>query len=629
MTGLLLLGGWLLFVQPPVQAAAYPDSLAASGSLAPCGEANIESKDATGTGSPCSEVEPETAGTVESAESAGTAEPTETAESVETAEPVESADEWTSILPPVAAITIALLFKQVLLALFIGVWMGAWLSGGVTLSGIFISFFTSVSDYIVPAVANPDHVSILVFSLLIGGMVGIIGANGGTRGIVRAITRLVTNRRRAQLTATGMGYVVFFDDYANTMVVGNTMRPLTDRLRISRAKLAYLVDSTAAPVAIIAVISTWIGAVVGYIKEAESAIPNFDQAAYLIFLNSLPYNFYAFLAIIFVAIIAFSGRDFGPMRRAERKAIDGEDASKVADPYEDDDDDFENGTNGRNEQSEESGRKSSHWLNAALPIIGLVGVTLGGLWVTGEGTSVQDVVGSADSYAALVWGSIFSLFLACILTLTQHLMSVDAMLKGMLRGMHLMFEGLIILVLAWSLGMVTQQLDTAGFLVSLLEGVLNPYWIPVLIFILAGFTSFATGSSWGTMGILTPLVLPLTWTLGETVGLNPLDVHILIYASVSAVLAGSVWGDHCSPISDTTILSSLACRCDHITHVNTQLPYAMVVGSLSIVAMVAATVIGLPLWVIYPFAILIMLGIVYRFGKLTETEKAGESGLQH
>ncbi len=540
-----------------------------------------------------------------------------------------------SLLPPVAAIAIALVLRQVLVALFIGVWMGAWLMAGATITGLFTTFFTTVSDYIVPSIADPDHASILVFSLLIGGMVGIIGANGGTRGIVDAITRFITNRRRAQLTITGMGYLVFFDDYANTMVVGSTMHPLTDKLRISRAKLAYLVDSTAAPVAVIAVISTWIGAVVGYIHEAETATPGFTETAYLIFLNALPYNFYAFLAIILVAIIAFSGRDFGPMRHAEQQALDGKDTSPSANPYGNDTTNSDSLTHANSEgtlggkedatkqenrsngpfEGDKPAEKTSHWSNAVLPVLGLLLVTLAGLRITGEGDTIHEIVGSADSYAALVWGSFFSLFLACTLTLSQQLLPIDAMLKGMFKGMHLMFEGLIILVLAWSLGMVTQHLGTADYLVSLFEGILKPWWIPVMIFVLAGFTSFATGSSWGTMGILIPIVLPLTWSLSALVDLDFSTTQTLIYASISAVMGGAVWGDHSSPISDTTILSSLACRCDHVTHVNTQLPYAAVAGGLSIPAMIAATVIGIPLWIIYPLAILIMIGMVYRFGK--------------
>ena len=539
-----------------------------------------------------------------------------------------------SVLPPVIAIVMALVFRQVLFALFAGIWIGAWLVGGAGLTGIVTAFFATATDYIVPSIADPSHVSILVFSMFIGGMVGIIGANGGTRGIVKAITRLVTNRSRAQVTTTLMGYIVFFDDYANTMVVGSTMRPLTDRLRISRAKLAYLVDSTAAPVAIVAIISTWIGAVIGYITEAGSGITGFDQSAYFVFLNALPYNFYAFLAILFVAIIAFSGRDFGPMRRAEQNALDGNDTTGVKETSDMDDsemddsdtddselddselDDSEVETTKTETTKTETHRFTSHWLNAALPIVGLVIVTLAGLWITGEGSSLQQIVGSSDSYAALVWGSVLSLFLAIVLTMSQRLITTEKMLKGMFRGMNLMFEGLIILVLAWSLGLVTQDLNTATYLVSLLEGILDPFWIPVLIFILAGFTSFATGSSWGTMGILTPLVLPLTWTLSESVGLSPADTNMLIYSSVSAVLAGAVWGDHCSPISDTTILSSLACQCDHVSHVNTQLPYALTVGGLSVVAIIASTVVGIPLWLIYPAAIAAMIFIIYRFGKL-------------
>gem|GEM_PF-36478 len=539
---------------------------------------------------------------------------------------------WVSILPPLAAIAIALLFRQVLLALFIGVWMGAWLAAGAGFGAVFTSFFTAATDYVVPSVADPDHVSILIFTLLIGGMVGIIGANGGTRGVVRALTGWITTRRRAQVTTTGLGYIIFFDDFANTMIVGSTMRPLTDRFRISRAKLAYLVDSTAAPVAIVALISTWIGAVMGYIREAESAIAGYSESAYLIFLNSLPYNFYAFLAIIFVLIIAFSGRDFGPMRRAEERARSGSDTSAVSGeedgPTGEEEtatgqeesgtgEDGESGTDEPGDESSGDHEKTVHWLYAMVPILALLTVTLGGLWVTGEGDTLQEIVGSADSYAALVWGSVFSVFLAGFMTLVGRLLPVGEMLKGMFRGMNVMFEGLLILVLAWSLGMVTLELDTAGYLVSLLEGFLSPDWLPVLIFVLSAVTSFATGSSWGTMGILMPLVLPLTWSLSVAAGLDPASTQTLIYASVSAVLAGAVWGDHCSPISDTTILSSLASRCDHVAHVNTQLPYALVVGVISVAALIASAVAGLPVWVIYPVAIALMVGIVYRFGTAT------------
>ncbi|MDI6403029.1 Na+/H+ antiporter NhaC family protein, partial [Balneolaceae bacterium ANBcel3] len=255
------------------------------------------------------------------------------------------------------------------------------------------------------------------------------------------------------------------------------------------------------------------------------------------------------------------------------------------------------------------------WLDAVLPIAGLVAVTIAGLLITGEGDSIRDIIGTADSYAALVWGSAFSLFLAIVLTLSRKLLSAQEIQKSMFRGMHVMFEGGIILVLAWSLGMVTIHLDTAGFLVSLLEGTVNPYWLPVVMFVIAGFTSFATGSSWGTMGIITPIVVPLAWTLSLSHGLDPQEAHTILYGGVSAVLAGAVWGDHCSPVSDTTILSSLACQCDHIAHVNTQLPYALLVGGFAIVSLVASMVAGLSLWIIYPSMLVFMLLAVYLLGK--------------
>lgn len=532
-----------------------------------------------------------------------------------------------SIWPPLVAIVVALLFRQVLPALFLGVWMGAWLIAGMGASGLLSSFFATATEYIVPSIADPDHVSIIVFGLFTGGMVGVIGANGGTRGVLRAIAGLVTTRRRAQVTTTAMGYVVFFDDYANTMVVGTTMRPLTDRLRISRAKLAYLVDSTAAPIAIIALISTWIGAVVGYIREAESAMEGFDQSAYLMFLNSLPYNFYAFLAIFFVFLIAVSGRDFGAMKRVERLALAGKDPSGLPGSFDEEEQEQQASASAMGVQGSEqtdgsspgapspSTRKVSHWSFAAVPIIGLVTVTMAGLWVTGEGSGVQEIVGSADSYAALVWGSAFALVSACVLTIAGRLLSVDEMFRAMFRGMGLIFEGLVILVLAWSLGKVTQELQTAAYLITLFEGMLNPHYMPALIFVLAAFTSFATGSSWGTMGILMPLVLPLVWSLGVGFELDVAVAESLVYASVSAVLAGAVWGDHCSPISDTTILSSLACQCDHVSHVNTQLPYAVLVGAVSVVLLVLVMVPGLPLWLLYGVAIALLAGIVYRFGE--------------
>lgn len=517
---------------------------------------------------------------------------------------------WLSILPPLVAIGIALIFRQVLFALFLGIWCGAFLASELTFGGVFTSFFTALSGYIVPAAADESHMSIIVFTLLIGGMVGIITANGGTRGVIRAITGFVRTKVQGQLMTSLMGFVVFFDDYANTMVVGSTMRPLTDRLRISRAKLAYLVDATAAPVATIALVSTWIGAMVGFIADAQSEMPEFNEAAYSVFINSLPYNFYAFFTLFFVILIAWSGRDFGSMLTSRinlYKAKHNPDLDTYS-VWEE-----------KNED-EEAKKKVTHWANAVIPILMLVFGTVAGLFVTGEGSSVQSIIESADSYKALLWGSLLGIAAAVVMTISRKLLEVEDMLEGMLEGMHTMFDGLLILVLAWALSALTVELGTADYLMSVFGETVNAYWLPAIVFVLSALTAFATGSSWGTMGILMPLVVPLAWEIGNNTGLAYDMTAEIIYASVSAVLAGSVWGDHCSPISDTTILSSIATQCDHVEHVNTQLPYAMIVGGISIISLITIMVLGVPTWIIYPAGIGLIVAIIFKFGKTPDPE---------
>lgn len=544
----------------------------------------------------------------------GYATPEAAATAQETANGIKGS--WLSILPPLVAIGIALLFRQVIFALFLGIWSGAFLAGNITFSGVFTSFFTALDGYIVPAAADTSHMSIIIFTLLIGGMVGIITDNGGTRGVIKAITRFVRTKVQGQLMTSLMGFVVFFDDYANTMVVGNTMRPLTDKLRISRAKLAYLVDATAAPVATVALVSTWIGAMVGFIADAQSKMPEFNEAAYSVFINSLPYNFYAFFTILFVILIAWSGRDFATMLKARVNLYKAKHNPEL-DTY--------NLWKEKIEDDEET-QKTSHWINAAIPIAALVFGTIAGLFVTGEGSSVQAIIETADSYKALLWGGLISVVAAVVMTLSGKLLEVDEMIEGMLEGMHTMYDGLIILVLAWALSAITVELGTADYLMSVFGETLNAYWLPAIVLLLSALTAFATGSSWGTMGILMPLVVPLAWEIGNNTGLPFEMTHEIIYASVSSVLAGSVWGDHCSPISDTTILSSIATQCDHVEHVNTQLPYAMIVGTISIMSMIGMLVIGIPWWIVYPLGIGIIVAIIFKFGKVPDPEEYTPDG---
>ncbi|TNE71260.1 Na+/H+ antiporter NhaC family protein [bacterium] len=510
---------------------------------------------------------------------------------------------WVSVLPPIIAIVLALVTRQVLFSLFVAIWIGAWLVADNGMIGLGAGFFTTITDYIVPGIATVDHVSIMLFSVLIGGMIGIISENGGARGVIDVVSKYVKTQRQGMVMTSLVGLLIFFDDYANTMVVGNTMRPLTDKLKITRAKLAYLVDSTSAPVATVAIVSTWIGAMLGYISDAESKMPDYHETAYSVFLGSLEYNFYAFLTIFFVFTISASGKDFGPMLKSRIQLLKAKN-DPTLDKY---------GV-WSEDGNKEDGLVHSSYLNALIPIFVLVFTTIVGLYITGTGDSLRDIIASSNSYAALLWGSLMSLTVALSMTFFQKLMDVDSMIKAMMSGMHTMFDGLIILVMAWALSELTSQLHTADYLVSVFSESLNPYWLPVVIFILSGLTSFSTGSSWGTMGILMPLVVPLTWALGKANGLDYAVTHELIYASVASVLAGSVWGDHCSPISDTTILSSISSQCDHIEHVRTQLPYSMLVGVVSIFSLILVTVFDLPTWVIYVSFIPILYFFIQKFG---------------
>jgi Na+/H+ antiporter NhaC len=527
-------------------------------------------------------------------------------------EPAEPAPTWLSLVPALVAIGAALVFRQVVVALFGGVWIGAWIHYG-SLAGAWFGLLDTVQVYILGALADADHAAILIFTLMIGGVVGIIQKNGGTRGIVGIVTEWARSARRGQVATALLGTAIFFDDYANTLIVGGTMRPITDRLRISREKLAYIVDSTAAPIASLALVTTWIGYEVGLIGTAVSQLPGYDEAAYAVFLNSIPYSFYPILALGFVYAVATSRRDFGPMLRAERRAREtgqlyrtgsdiaqAEAESEVLVP------------------SEDTPKRA---FNAVIPIVVLVVGVLGGLFATGEGESIREIISSADSYKAMMWASLLSVIVAVALSVGQRLLTLEEAINAWYAGMKAMLLAIIILVLAWALSGVNDVLGTADYLISTLSGTLAPGVVPALVFVLAALTAFSTGSSWGTMGILMPLVVPLAWGVLAADGLaaDPANYHIL-YSAVSAVLAGAVWGDHCSPISDTTILSSLASSCDHIDHVRTQLPYALLVGLVAIFLGTLPAGFGAPWWLCLPVGAGVLLAVLWFVGKEVDVE---------
>lgn len=500
---------------------------------------------------------------------------------------------WLSLVPPVLTIALALILRQVIPALFIGVWVGAWIWQGLDAGGLWDSLLLTTDKFVLDALADRDHVSIILFTLMIGGMVGIVSRNGGMQGIVDSIVHWTHNRRRGSLATATMGLAIFFDDYANTLVVGNTMKALTDRLHISRQKLAYIVDSTAAPVACVALVTTWIGYEVGLIADSADRL-GITESAYSIFLNSILYSFYPLLAIGFVYAVAWTGKDFGPMLQAEIEAYNRRGNKPVPEPE----------TTVSAEDLEIDTPipavvgQPHRAINAVLPVAVLVVGVVVGLFVTGggEGKTLREIIGDADSYKALIWASLLSVVTAAGLSRLQGILKTSQIIDAWFVGLRSMLYALIILVLAWALSSVTEQLGTAQYLVRLLGDAIPVAVIPTIIFLLSAATAFSTGSSWGAMGILMPLVLPLTWAV-MTMAPGGAEAHMyILYSAVACVLCGSVWGDHCSPISDTTILSSMASGCDHVEHVRTQLPYALSVGSVALICGTLLTGYGFPWW---------------------------------
>lgn len=495
-----------------------------------------------------------------------------------------------SLFPPFFAIALAVLLRRPVVALFSGVWCAAWLlrSGGGQ-EGVLSALARSLPDvftqFLWPQLADPMRLQIMGFVFAMLAMVGVMTRSGGIRGLMDLVARLASNARRTQVATWLMGLVVFFDDYANCILVGATMRPLSDRFRVSREKLSYLVDSTAAPVAGISIFSTWIAFEVSTFSAQLPAAGLAPDQGYAIFVQTLPFRFYCILTLFFSGLLAFSGRDFGPMLAAERRAR-------------------RTGAVVREGGRPMVAHDATHLepfagvvpraRNAIVPLLVFIGVTLFeivrvgfsavraqdpafGWSALGTLRGVTALLGEGDSTRALLWGSSAGLAVAALLALAAGLrLEIVRAAWATLRSMGV---AVAILYLAWMIGAACDSLGTAPYLTALVGENLPAALLPAILFAMSAVVAFATGSSWSTMSILLPLVVGMSFSMGEA---GELGGMLLMVMSIGAVLEGSIFGDHCSPISDTTVLSSTASASDHIDHVRTQMPYALLVMTVAI-----------------------------------------------
>jgi Na+/H+ antiporter NhaC len=522
-----------------------------------------------------------------------------------------------SLAPPILAIGLAMATRRVVLSLLCGV-----IAAGIIVSkgDLGAATYFVLETALWSELTSNDHLRVFAFTLLMGAMVGVVQVGGGMLGIVEKLAPLARSRRGGQLMTWLLGLIIFFDDYANTLLLGSTMRPVTDRLKISREKLAYLVDSTAAPVAGLALISTWIAGEIGYIeagfKDLRVAT---DIDGFSIFVATIPYRFYVLLALVMVPLVALLRRDFGPMLAAERKAtvsaqLQEEAASSANSPTRHDEVPY-------------------RWTIAVIPILAVVAVTAGLIFFTGSEkvktlrtVNVSDtnwiaMVNNGDLYLALVYGSLAGFMAAVVLAKLQGGLANDQISNGAVAGAKKMGAALMILWMAWSLSAATTEdhLGTGVYLAELIEGSISVAWMPTIVFLLASAVAFATGTSWGTMGLMMPLVISSTYRMlvADNPEFDPSSP--LLMATIGGVLAGAIFGDHCSPISDTTVLSSQSSGCDHMRHVWTQLPYALLVGTVSVCCGTIPVGFGISVWIALPLAGAALVALLFLLGRRVDS----------
>ena len=496
------------------------------------------------------------------------------AEEEAAAGPAMYASFW-SLVPPVVAIILALITKEVYSSLFLGILVGGLFYSGFSFEGTVNHIFQTG---FIGVLSDSYNVGILVFLVILGAMVSLMNKAGGSAAFGRWASSHIHSRVGAQLATIALGVLIFIDDYFNCLTVGSVMRPVTDKQNVSRAKLSYLIDATAAPVCIIAPISSWAAAVTGFVEGADG---------FSIFVRAIPYNFYALLTIVMMISMVLLRTEFGSMRKHELNALKGDLFTTGDRPYDTDDATME----------ETKGKV----LDLVIPILSLIVCCVIGMIYTGgffSGTGIIEAFSNCDASVGLAYGSFFGLIITIILYMVRKVLSFKDCMGCIPDGFKAMVPAILILTMAWSLKGMTDSLGAAEYVAELTKssaaGFMN--LLPAIIFVIACFLAFASGTSWGTFGILIPIVVEVFAGQNET----------MMIMSISACMAGAVCGDHCSPISDTTIMASAGGQCNHINHVNTQLPYAVLCAAISFVTYIIAGFVQTA-WVALPAGIILMI----------------------
>ena len=506
-----------------------------------------------------------------------------------------------SLVPPLLAIVLAIATRKAILSLFIGIWAGGIIATGSVGLGQTFGWLAKAIG------ASEFHAQIIIFTLLLGSAVAMIWRLGGSHAVRDWAAERIDTKRKAGAAAWVLGLVLFFDDYANTAVVGSTMKDISDNLHVSREKLSYLVDSTAAPVATLA-ISSWVAFQLSMIEAGYGAtdLPDSEiPGSFAVFLESIPYNMYSILAIVMVAIIVFSQRDYGEMLTAEHRASEtGKVTRDDAQPMQD-----------VEAELGDSNVDDPRLLSFILPIVVLIGVTIGSALYTGyePGASPYDMITGADYALALIFGSFAMVATTYVLGYVYDVLSLSESVDTTIDGFGIMLTAVTILVLAWGLGNVVGPVDegglgTGGYVSGAVEAFLTPEILPVVVLFTAAFIAFSTGSSWGTMSIVTPIAVPVAWNLTES--------HTMVAVMVGMVFSGAIFGDHSSPISDTTVLSSTFTGADLVDHVRTQFYYAVTVAMVTAGLMLVWGYTRISPFVLLLAGVFALVGLVYGLSTL-------------